>query len=97
VTDPTIEPLKPPDARKLAREIVDTGIFDFSGHAYEEMANDSLQSTDCLNIIRAGIYDEPEYRNDEWRYRVCTQRMCVVITFMSETRLRVITAWRNDK
>jgi Domain of unknown function (DUF4258) len=97
MTDPAREPLKPPDAKKLAREIVNNGTFDFSGHAYEEMANDGLQSTDCLNIIRAGNYDEPEYRNEEWRYRVCTQRMCVVIAFMSETRLRVITAWRNDQ
>jgi len=95
MADPALEPLKPPDAKKLAREIVNKGTVEFSGHALEEMANDELQTTDCLNILRAGIYEPPEHINGELRYRVGTQRICVVITFVSDTRLRVVTAWRN--
>lgn len=91
---PALEPLKPPDAKKLAREIVETGVVEVSGHAQEEMANDELQTTDCLNLLRAGVFNPPEHINGEWRYRVTTPRICVVIAFTSETRLRVVTAWR---
>jgi len=94
MADPTLEPLKPTDARKLAREIVDLGMVDFSGHALEEMAKDDLQTTDCLNLVRGGVYEPAEYRNGEWRYRVGTQRICIVIAFVSATHLRVVTAWR---
>jgi len=97
MADPTIEPLRPPDAKKLARWIVENGTFEFSGHAIEEMKNDGLEAGDGLNNIRAGSYEEPELHNGEWRYRVQTQRVCVVIAFMSEAHLRVVTAWRNKR
>lgn len=93
--DPALEPLKPPDAKKLAREIVETGTVEFSGHATEETAKDELQTTDCLNLIRAGVYQPAEHINGEWRYRVETTRICVVVAFASSTRLRVVTAWRK--
>jgi hypothetical protein len=95
MADPALEPLKPPDAKKLARDIVENGVVEVSGHAKEEMVNDELQTTDCLNLLRAGVCEPPEYINGEWRYRVGTPRICVVFTFVSETRLRVITAWRS--
>jgi hypothetical protein len=92
--DPALEPLKPPDAKKLARDIVENGMVEVSGHAREEMANDELQTTDCVNLLRAGVWEPPEYINGQWRYRVRTARMCVVIAFASDTRLRMVTAWR---
>jgi hypothetical protein len=88
-------PMKPDDARKLARDIVENGVVDFSGHALDEMANDELHTTDCLNIVRAGVYSAPEYEKGELRYRVQTTRICVVVTFESDTRIRVVTAWRK--
>jgi hypothetical protein len=95
MADPVNDPLKPPDAKNLAREIMKTGMFGFSGHAEEEMAKDGLQATDCLNVLRAGSYEPAEYINGEWRYRVATSRICVVLTFKSDTRLRVVTVWRK--
>lgn len=92
--DPALEPLKPPDAKRLAREIMDGGEVEFSGHAMEEMRKDKLESTDCTNLIRAGVFMPAEHINGEWRYRIQTPRMCVVIAFESEKRLRVVTAWR---
>ena len=94
MTDPALEPLKPPEAKKLAREIVLTGVVSFSVHAMEEMAQDDLQSTDCLNLLRAGVFRPAEYTNRYWRYRVETPRMCIVVTFASERELRIVTAWR---
>jgi hypothetical protein len=91
---PALEPLKPPDAKKLAGEIVENGVVEVSPHALEAMADDQLQTTDCLNLLRAGVFNPPDYINGEWRYQVTTPRICVVIAFRSETRLRVVTAWR---
>lgn len=91
---PALEPLKPPDAKALAREIVENGVVEVSRHAIEEMAEDDLQTADCLNLLRAGVYEPPDFANGEWRYRVHTSRICIVVAFASETRLRVVTAWR---
>lgn len=94
-SDPRYAPLSEPEAKSLARSIVELGTVAFSRHAEEEMKNDDLQSTDCMNLIRAGVYEPPETVNGVLRYRVSTQRMCVVIVFQSSTRLRVVTAWRK--
>lgn len=92
--DPSLVPLKPPDAKRLARDIMENGDFEVSGHATQEMRNDDLATPDCLNLLRAGVFEPPEFIKGEWRYRVSSQRMRVVITFVSGARLRVVTAWR---
>src|SRR4051812_21472090 len=95
--DPALEPLKPPEAKALARRILDEGTVEISGHAAEEMVKDGLETTDCLNLLRAGVYGSPEPINGEWRYRIETSRICVVVAFASETRLRMVTAWRKKR
>lgn len=92
--DPKHVPLKPPDARRLARHIAEDGFVEVSSHAREAMRDDRLATTDCLNLLRAGVFEPPEVINGEWRYRVSTQRMCIVFTFESGERLRLVTAWR---
>ena len=94
MADPALEPLKALDAKRLAREIVDEGTVEFSFHAEDEMKKDNLIASDCLNLIRAGVYQPPDFINGQWRYRAETAQMCVVVTFRSATRLRVVTAWR---
>ncbi len=89
--------MKPGEARPLFRNIVETGFVAFSGHAQEEMEKDELETTDCLNVIRGGAVHPAEYVNGEWRYRVSTQRICIVVTLVSATRIRVVTAWRISK
>lgn len=68
-----------------------------SRHAYEEMANDDLQTTDCLNLLRAGIVGPAEWENGEYRYHAETARMCLVFSFDSKTALTVVTAWRKKR
>ena len=87
-------PGKPADIRILVRRILDSGIVTFSDHAIEEMEKDRLESTDCVNVLRAGVYEAPELINGSWRYRVGTWQICVVISLPSETHVRVVTAWR---
>ncbi len=96
-TDPNLRPLKPPEAKALAREIAESGVVKFSQHALDEMEKDDLETTDCLNLLRAGVFELPEYEKGEWRYRVCTPRMCIVVAFGSRMGLRVITAWRSKR
>ena len=94
MADPALEPLKPPEAKLFAREIIERGVVEFSGHANKEMLKDDLQTGDCMNLLRGGVYQPPEFTNGEWRYRIETQTICVVFAFASEMRLRVVTAWR---
>jgi hypothetical protein len=94
MADPALEPLKPPDARKLSRDIWENGEVEVSPHAAAAMADDDLETTDCLNLIRAGVFQEAEYINSEWRYRVSSSRICIVVAFKSATELRIVTAWR---
>lgn len=89
-----IEPLCPSDARRLIQGIVSNGSVTFSGHAELEMDKDDLAATDVVNMLRGGVVQPAEFEKGSWRYRVITARMCVVISFKSETELRVVTAWR---
>jgi hypothetical protein len=76
---------------------MESGVVEFTGHAQEEMGKDDLASPDCLNVLRGGVVHPPEHVNGEWRYRVSTQRICIVVAFISNTRLRVVTAWRIQR
>lgn len=88
-------PLDPRAAKECARRIVAEGTVSFSAHAHSEMKKDDLDSTDCLNLLRAGVFSAPEFENGEWRYRTETQRMCVIFAMPSADKLRVVTAWRK--
>ncbi len=66
----------------------------------DEMANDRfgpLIEADCVNVLRAGVAEPPEFEKGSWRYRVNTNRICVVVAFRSETYLVVVTTWRKIK
>lgn len=89
-----VEPLSPPDARRLIHQILQDGSVSFSRHAEQEMAKDNLTMIDVTNILRGGVVDPPELENGSWRYRVRTARIAVIVAFRSEPELRVVTAWR---
>jgi len=89
------EPLKPDDARNLIRKIRESGVVAPSGHALEEMAKDNLTMVDCINVLRGGVVDPPELAKGTWRYRVRTMRICVVVAFRSDSKLVIVTAWRE--
>lgn len=89
-----VEPLHPTEAKRLVREILESGSTVFSRHAEAEMAKDELTMLDVANVLRGGIIDAGELENDSWRYRVRTARIAVIVAFRSETELRVVTAWR---
>jgi hypothetical protein len=91
-----VEPLSPPDARRLIREILQNGSVVLSRHAAEEMAKDNLTMVDVTNVLRGGVVDPAEFENGSWRYRVRTARIAVIVAFRSEIELRIVTAWRMN-
>ena len=93
--DHDLGPLKPIEARDAVRRILEHGTTSFSSHARVEMENDDLQAGDCLNVLRGGLFEPPELINGTWRYRVSTNRICVVVVIPAMDRLRVVTAWRK--
>ena len=89
------EPLAEREARQMIRGILATGIVSFRSHALEELRKDGMTAVDATNVLRGGVVDPGEWENGTWRYRVRTAKMTLVVAFRSETRLVVVTAWRN--
>jgi hypothetical protein len=87
------QPLTASEARKLGRQIVETGTVVFTQHALDELAKDGKTTLDATNVLRGGAYSEAEWENGGWRYHAFTQRFTVVIEFESETELVVVTGW----
>jgi len=88
------EPLAQADARLLVRDILENGEVEFTAHAIERMAERGLSQVDVVNVLRGGWVEPPEFENDRWRYRVTTQRICVVVQFESKDHVTVVTAIR---
>ena len=89
------EPLSPPDARKLIREIAENGEVQFSRHARAEMQADGLEPPAVMAVLCGGIVEPAELERGSWRYRVRAGRVYVVVAFRSEVLAMVITAWRT--
>jgi len=92
-------PLPQNQARKLVASILAAGTVTLSKHAIGEMANDQLgriAQTDVNNVLRLGRITEPcELEKGTWRYRVHTNRFCVVVAFRSGDELVVVSTWRK--
>ena len=88
------EPLSNRDAQMFAREIVKSGTVFFTPHARKAMVDDGLTAVDIENVLRGGWVEMSEYENSEWRYRVQTNRIAVVVAVESEAELTVVTVWR---
>lgn len=93
------EPFNRNEARKLIQQICREGTVVVSRHASEELASDDLTTVDAMNVLRAGrILEEAEQQaNGTWTYRVHTAQLVVVVAFLSESRLKIVTAWRKKK
>lgn len=89
------QPLSSGDARRLAKEILESGSVVYTRHARQEMAKDDLSAVDVVNVLRGGAYGEAEWENGAWRHQAFTQRIVVVLEFDQEDELIVITAWRK--
>ena len=90
------EPLRAREARLLLRKILDEGVVTYSQpHAIERLAKWKLTMVDCENVMRGGVVDEAEWENGGWRHQVRTPLVTVVVEFLSEEEVLVVTAWRK--
>lgn len=67
-------------------------------HSKKELAKDRMTTVDAVNVLRCWRYMDPpeqDIKTGEWKYRIHTDMMGVVVKFRSETQLVVITAWRK--
>lgn len=86
-------------ARKFLSELLrKSGVskISLSTHCREELKNDNLTTVDLLNVLKAGfIKMDPEFENENYRYKVETDKIVVVISFVNKESIRCITAWRK--
>lgn len=89
------QPVRATEARKLLRRILSGGIVTYSQpHAVDRLKERELSTLDCENVLRAGVVEEAEWNDGGWRHRVRTQKIVVVIEFLSEEEILIVTAWR---
>lgn len=89
------QPIRATEARKLLRRILTGGIITYSQpHAIARLKERALSTLDCENVLRAGVVDEAEWNDGGWRHQVRTQKIVVVIEFLSEDEVLIVTAWR---
>jgi len=92
----TDEPLKPQEARKLVREILESGeqsLF-YSGHARLEMDDDEISEAEIERALR-GLVEPAEWEGGQWRYRFHAGNVWVVVALLDGLKIIVITAWRK--
>ncbi len=87
--------IRPGDARRLLRDILENGIITYPDHARKRMEQRLITMIDCENVLWAGKVKHPEWINDAWRYSVVTGRLEVVIEFASENEIVIVTAMRT--
>jgi hypothetical protein len=90
--------LHPNEVRKRLSFVLSRGFYVIWKHCQQELAKDNLDDMDAVNVLRGGRVTEPgELVKGQWRYRVHTDRMCVVVQFESDQAISVVTAWRKQK
>ena len=90
------EPLRASEARTLLRTILDQGVVTYAvPHAVQRLRERNLSTVDCENVMRGGIVEEAEWENGAWRHKVRTAKIEVVVQFLSEDEVLVVTAWRR--
>lgn len=91
------QPIRAAEARKLLRRILNTGLVTYSQpHAVERLKQRSLTTLDCENVMRGGVVDEAEWSDGGWRHQVRTRKIVVVVEFLSEEEVLIVTAWRKE-
>lgn len=89
------QPIRATEARKLLRRIINGGIVTYAQpHAIDRIKERALSTLDCENVMRAGVVEEAECNDGAWRHKVRTQRIVVVVEFLSEEEVLIVTAWR---
>ncbi|MDH3975430.1 MAG: DUF4258 domain-containing protein [Deltaproteobacteria bacterium] len=91
------QPYSKHEAKKLLRKILTNGFITYSRpHAIDRLKERNLTMVDCENVLRGGIVEEAEYENGSWRHQVRTNKIAVIIEFLSKEEVLIVTAWRLE-
>lgn len=89
--------LEPFDAKKLLRRVCEVGKLELTNHAEEVLRKAKLDLLDCMNVLRGGSFEYPEWENGTWTHRASTSKMTVVVAIDEHFATFTITdAWRNQ-
>jgi hypothetical protein len=84
--------------RQIARS--DSGSINFTSHAEIRMKERWFSAQDVMNVLcspSTKIYDEPEFENGSYRYRLQTKNMHVVVSFSSNgIQIWIVTVIRKN-
>ena len=91
------EPLSADQVKKLVILALDAGRVYFRPHALRALADDKLNTVDAARALRGGAAQPGEFVGDEWRYRLSTRRLSVVVTFivLSPSSVHVVTCFAH--
>lgn len=82
-------------AKKLLDQLRSESKYITTNHLREELAKDNLTTLDCMNVLRCGRVEHPEWENGRWRYLVHTPKMAVIVEIdEDQSEFTIITAWR---
>lgn len=84
-------PLSTADAKKLLKKIMVSGEVTYSvPHALQRLKERSISMMDCDNVLRAGKIEADGVN----RFKISTNKITVVMEFLSEDEVFVVTVWR---
>jgi hypothetical protein len=89
-------PLPPSEAKRLVRQILLSGRVVYTMHCKDRMAERDVTVRDIENTLRGGVYGEPEWESEAWRYRAWTTIFEVVFEFDDDTVVIIVSTWRKS-
>ena len=90
------DPLNAKDAKKQIRHILKNGRVLYSRpHAIERLRERNLTMVDCENVLRGGSVSQPYKEGNNWRHKVSTNNMTVIVQLLPYDQFMVVTAWRE--
>ncbi|WNG41539.1 hypothetical protein F0U61_53560 [Archangium violaceum] len=78
------------------RHIVQKGSVSYSETFKGELSKIRMTMLDVENVLRCGcVLEEGQLESGICRYKVETDRMGIVVTFLSKTEMQLLKAWRK--
>lgn len=88
------------EARKLISRLVAAGKVRFVQHAYDRMEERNVSHQDALNVLETPdsfILGEGELERGSYRYRLCTNRLMLAVSFTTDgSYVVVLTVMRRS-
>lgn len=84
------------DAKKVILRALKSGGFEIAQHLCDRAEEREMNTMDVVSVLRSGsVVQSPDFEHGQWRYRVATPKMTVVVALTSANSIAVITCWRN--